>query len=74
MQGVPNTRKILQAMGVSNNKIPDDMSYSDFIDKANYYIRNVAKQNNDFKIYTNNIFQNVGGIANLEKNRRVEIK
>ena len=61
-------------MGVSNNKIPDDMSYSDFIDKANYYIRNVAKQNNDFKIYTNNIFQNVGGIANLEKNRRVEIK
>ena len=74
MQGVPNTRKILQAMGVSNNKIPDDMSYSDFIDKANYYIRNVAKQNNDFKIYTDNIFQNVGGIANLEKNRRVEIK
>lgn len=71
-QGVPNVRKIMNAIGVSSyNKIPDDMSYSDFIDKVNAYIK--PRQNNDFRIYTDNIFQSVGGVENLEKTRRTTI-
>lgn len=71
-QGIPNVRKIMKSIGINTyNKIPDEMTYSEFIDKVNNYLK--SKQNNDFKIYTNNIFSEVGGIESLEKSRRVTI-
>lgn len=71
-QGVPNTKQILEYIGISSyNSIPDDMTYSDFIDKVNSYIK--LEQNNDFKIYTNAVFQSIGGIDAIEKTRRIII-
>lgn len=68
-QGVPNTHKIMDAIGCTDyNSIPSSMSYNDFIDKVNSVIK--PKQNNDFAVYCNNIFKETGGVAVLEQNRQ----
>ena len=66
-QGAPNARMIMKEIGASPNKIPDNMSYEEFVNKVNEII--LPNQNNNFKIYTDNIFKDVGGIAQLEKER-----
>lgn len=66
-QGAPNVRKIMNAIGApSYNKIPDNMSYSEFISAVNSHMAG----NNDFMAYTNNIFREVGGVENLEAYRQ----
>ena len=67
-QGVPNTHKILDAMGISDyNNIPSSMTYDDFIDGVNSIIK--PSQNNDFRVYVDNIFRETGGVASLQQNR-----
>ena len=69
-QGIPNVRRIMDAIGAdSYNKIPDGMSYSEFISKVNTHMAG----NNNFKIYTDNIFKGVGGVEALEGNRRMMV-
>lgn len=68
-QGVPNTHKIMDAIGCTDyNSIPSNITYDDFISKVNSVIK--PKQNNDFAVYCNNIFKETGGVAVLEQNRQ----
>lgn len=68
-QGIPNTHKILDAIGVTDyNNLPTDQSYRELAEKIDTVL-NQAGQNNNFTRYLENIFAETGGIDVAEQNR-----
>lgn len=68
-QGVPNTHKILDAIGVTDyNNLPTDQSYRELAGKIDTVL-NKAGQKNNFTKYLENIFAETGGLDTAEQNR-----
>ena len=68
-QGIPNTHKILDAIGVTDyNNLPTDQSYRELAGKIDTVL-NKAGQKNNFTKYLENIFAETGGLDVAEQNR-----